>query len=173
MPIVETELYGIVAHLGGGLRAWPSAYTSATPTRRPASGKRDGHLLLASLVVACGTRAIVPKQGKIEVALMTVGPGDVYTRAGFHVDLHGGWFTTGQRVVAWVFDQLVYSPARYLENSASRSVPYDFFSELQQSPGGMGLPWGQVVGWPRKLQIRSSSSGLMMCSNLQAWLCAS
>src|SRR6516164_5412368 len=39
---------------------------------------------------------------------------------------------------------------------------------LQQSPGGMGLPWGQVVGWPRKLQMRSSSSGEMMCSNLQA-----
>ena len=44
---------------------------------------------------------------------------------------------------------------------------------LQQSPGGMGFPWGQVFGWPRNVQMRWSSSGLMMCSNLQACVCAS
>src|SRR2546429_6127552 len=35
----------------------------------------------------------------------------------------------------------------------------------QQSPGGMGLPCGQVLGCPRNVQMRASSSGLMMCSN--------
>ena len=50
---------------------------------------------------------------------------------------------------------------------------FSFVLWLQQSPGGIGLPWGHVVGWPRKEQMRWSSSGLMMCSNLQAWVWAS
>src|SRR2546429_7876245 len=44
---------------------------------------------------------------------------------------------------------------------------------LQHSPGGMGFPCGQVFGCPRNVQIRWSSSGLMMCSNLQACVCTS
>src|SRR6266571_8731480 len=43
----------------------------------------------------------------------------------------------------------------------------------QQSPGGMGFPCGQVFGCPKKVQMRWSSSGLMICSNLQACVCAS
>src|SRR5579872_7198058 len=42
------------------------------------------------------------------------------------------------------------------------------FPFSQHSPGGIGFPCGQVLGWPRKVQMRWSSSGLMMCSNLQA-----
>src|SRR5258707_1102692 len=52
-------------------------------------------------------------------------------------------------------------------------APYFAGLPLQQSPGGMGLPCGHVFGWPRKVQMRWSSSGLMMCSNLHAWLCTS
>jgi hypothetical protein len=29
----------------------------------------------------------------------------------------------------------------------------DFFFS-QHSPGGIGFPWGQVLGWPRKVQMR-------------------
>src|ERR1700694_4997119 len=47
-----------------------------------------------------------------------------------------------------------------------RDQPLDL--PLQQSPGGMGFPCGQVFGCPRNVQMRWSNSGLMMCSNLQA-----
>src|SRR6185312_9757919 len=39
---------------------------------------------------------------------------------------------------------------------------------MQHSPAGMGLPWGQVRGCPRNVQMRSVASGERMCSNLQA-----
>src|SRR5713101_9694107 len=39
---------------------------------------------------------------------------------------------------------------------------------VQQQPGGMGLPWGQVLGCPKKVQILSVASKERMCSNLHA-----
>src|ERR1022692_3834829 len=43
-------------------------------------------------------------------------------------------------------------------------------SELlpQHNPGGIGAPWGQARGCPRKVHILSVASGERMCSNLQA-----
>src|SRR6266568_1104623 len=39
----------------------------------------------------------------------------------------------------------------------------------QQSPGGIGFPWGQVGGWPSSVQTESVASRERMCSNSQAW----
>jgi hypothetical protein len=69
-------------------------------------------------------------------------------------------------------------PAVRFFQSSLRSLPVIcYFASFvsQQAPGGIGLPCGQVFGWPRNEQIRWSSSGVMMCSKRQAcwWTSAS
>src|SRR6266481_2749328 len=48
--------------------------------------------LFASLVVARRTRALFAQVGKLKMAGMTVGPGDVHTRAGLYVNFYRSRF---------------------------------------------------------------------------------
>src|SRR5438477_5475298 len=61
---------------------------------------------------------------------------------------------------------------RKSKNQKQKTKNYLFISAttacVQQQPGGIGLPCGQVLGCPRKVQILSVASKDKMCSNLQA-----
>ena len=71
------------------------------------------------------------------MAGVAVGPGDVDSCASLNVDLHGGRL-----------------PSRIEWNGHAREQRQLFDFPLQQSPGGMGLPCGQVFGCPRNVQMR-------------------
>ena len=93
MPIVEAELDGVVAHLGGRLR--PGAGLVHWQNGRAGSvAKGDRDFFLAALVIAGRTGTVIAEQRKFEVALVTISPGDVHTRTSPHVDIHCGWLSS-------------------------------------------------------------------------------
>jgi len=111
---------------------------------------------------------MVPQKNEIVMARMAIRPGDIYARPCFHVNFYFLRLFPlvyrcrhGKEIFA-----LEFSVQSYLLTVSHDRCYLSLW--LQQSPGGIGLPCGQVCGCPRKLQMRSSSSGLMMCSNLQA-----
>src|SRR6266849_1450868 len=155
VAVAEGDLNGVIADLRGGFRA-------RLGLEHRESGGGDGTgtgkgALSYPLVIASGAGAFLAKISEIVVTGMTIGPGNVDAGAAAHVNFHGGR----------LFARIQRDGHRASGNRQALLLP------LQQSPGGMGLPCGHVFGWPRKLQMRWSSSGLMMCSNLQAWLRAS
>src|SRR5579872_70596 len=49
--------------------------------------------------------------------------------------------------------------ALYFALRLTRTSALSTSRRVQQAPGGMGAPWGQARGWPRKAQMRSVASG--------------
>src|SRR5260370_42172195 len=88
---------------------------------------------------------------------MPVGPGNIHAGAAGHMNFHRGGFFAGIKRDGH-------------RASGSRQA---LLLPLQQSPGGVGFACGHGFGWPRKMQMRWAGSGVMMCSNLLAWLRAS
>lgn len=131
VTVVEADLDSVVPYLGGRLSSW--LWLVHWEERRGQMHAGEG-ILFGAFVVAGRTGAMIAKEGKVKVAGMAVRPGDIDTGTGFHVDFDGDWLLA-------------------LINGSGHGN-HEFFFELQQSPGGIGLPWGQVVGWPRKLQMR-------------------
>jgi len=84
VAIVEIDLDSVVADLGGGI----GARLGLVHREERGSGevRGGGVFFFCALVVASGAGAIVAEIGKIEVAGMAVGPGDVDAGAGFDVD---------------------------------------------------------------------------------------
>lgn len=92
MAIVKTKLDGVVPYLGGGLSA-RLGLIHRQQRRRGHVPEGDGDFFLPALIVASGARTVVAQQGKIEVALVAIGPGDVHTRARLYVNLHRDRFS--------------------------------------------------------------------------------
>jgi hypothetical protein len=93
VAVGEADLDGVVAHGGGGLRA---GLGFEHRQRSRGCGARAGELaLLFAIIVAGSARAFVAKISEVVVAGVTVGPGDVDTRAGSDVNFHGGGFFPG------------------------------------------------------------------------------
>ena len=137
VAIREADLYGVVSDNGGGLRA--RLGFEHGKRRKGVGGWRCGGegFFFTTLVVARGARTLFAQIGEVVVAGVAIGPGDVDSCAGFDVDLYGG------RLPSWI-----------KWNRHARGQSHLFGFPLQQSPGGMGLPCGQVLGWPRKVQMR-------------------
>src|ERR1700676_2909789 len=88
--VVETELDGVVADDGGGGCAGLGLEHGE---RGGGGGARGGEFLLFySFVVAGGAGAFFAEIGKIVVAGVAVGPGDVHAGAAGDVDLDAGGF---------------------------------------------------------------------------------
>jgi hypothetical protein len=69
-------------------------------------------------------------------------------------------FLSGRVDTCWRFDFVFGAEGEHtlLDSNIHRRVLHfmsqDVSLPLQQSPGGMGLPCGQVLGWPRNVQMR-------------------
>lgn len=89
MAIVEADLDGVVPYLRGGLRA----RLRLVHGQERRGGKIHGGegFLLGAFIVAGRAGTMVAEKRKIEVAGMAVRPGDVDTRARFHVHFYGSW----------------------------------------------------------------------------------
>ncbi len=90
MPVVEAELNGIVPYLRSGLRPRLGLvhWQHRGDDRRSAEG--NGYLFLAALVIAGRAGAMIAQLGKVVVAVVAVGPGDVHASTRFDVNFHGG-----------------------------------------------------------------------------------
>ena len=129
VAIRKGDLQGVVADDGGPLRAW-LGFKHGKRRKGVGGGRCRGEsFLFAALVVARGARTLFAQIGEVVVAGVAIGPGDVYTSAGLDVHFHGGRLP---------------SRIEWNRHARGRSQLFDF--PLQQSPGGMGLPCGQVFG---------------------------
>lgn len=93
MAIVEGDLDGIVPYRVGGLSARLGLVHGEK--RGGGSGGRASGFLFGAFVIAGGAGAMVTEEGKVKVAGMAVGPGDVDAGAGFDVNLYGGGLLAG------------------------------------------------------------------------------
>ena len=84
VAVVEINLDGVVADLCGGI----GARLGLVHGEERGGGEIQGGeiFFFGAFIVTGGTGAIVTEIGKIEVAGVAVGPGDVDTGASFHVD---------------------------------------------------------------------------------------
>src|SRR5690349_23553416 len=156
VAVGKRDLNGVIPHLRGSFGTRLGLEHGQRRRRRHSLRERLESFFLSAFVVAGSAGALVAQVCEIVMAGVAVGPGDVHTGAARNVNFHAsGLFSRVEG--SWHF--------------GARGQDFPFPS--QQSPGGIGLPCGQVFGCPRKVQMRASSSGLMMCSNLQACVCAS
>jgi len=129
VAIGEADLHGVVAYDGSGLRA-QLRLEHGKRSKRIGTGRRSGEgFFFAALVIACGAGTFFAQVSEIVVAGVAVGPGDVDPSAGLYVHLHSG------RLPSWIE-----------WNGHARRRRQLFGLPLQQSPGGMGFPCGQVLG---------------------------
>src|SRR5580704_618473 len=138
VAIREADLYGVVADDRGSFGArlglkHGQGRKCGTPW---GCGCGEGFFFPA-VVVARGTGTFVPQISEVVVAGVAIGPGNVNSGSRLYVHLHGGRLS---------------SRIEWKGHARRRDQLFGF--PLQQSPGGMGLPWGQVFGWPRNVQMR-------------------
>lgn len=88
VPVVETDLDGVVADLSSGIGARFGLVHGEEGGGRET--RRDRGVLVAALIIAGGAGAIVAQIGEIKVTGVAVGPGDVDASTGFYVDFDGG-----------------------------------------------------------------------------------
>ena len=122
MAVVKGDLNGVIADLRGGLG---SGFGLVHLEERRGLQLHVCHFLLfVALVVAGGAGALVAEIGEVVMTGVAVGPRNVHARTTAHVNLYRcGLFP-------------LINGCWHLQD----------FLWLQQSPGGMGLPCGQVVG---------------------------
>jgi hypothetical protein len=87
VAIVEIDLHGVIADLGGGLGAH-FGFVHGQGGRGDGSGFGAWMFLLDALVVAGGARAFIAEISKIVMAGVIVGPGDVDARAAGDVNFY-------------------------------------------------------------------------------------
>lgn len=90
VAIVEIDLDGVVADLRGGIGAGLWLVHGEKRGSRKIQGGQI--FFFGAFIVAGGARAIVAEIREVEVAGVAVGPGDVDTSAGFHVDFDSDGF---------------------------------------------------------------------------------
>jgi hypothetical protein len=138
VAVREADLYSIVADDRGGFGARLGLkHRQGRKCGTPRGSCCGEGFFFSTLIVAGGTGTFVPQIGEVVVAGVAIGPGDVNASARLHVYFHGGRLS---------------SRIEWKGHAGGRDQLFDF--PLQQSPGGMGLPCGQVFGWPRNVQMR-------------------
>jgi len=86
VAVVESDLNGVIADDGGGLRSrFRLEHRQHRRRSAPGGGK---HALLLALFVAGGARALVAQVPEIVVAGVTVGPGDIDAGAAADMNLY-------------------------------------------------------------------------------------
>ena len=152
MAVVEIDLDGVAADLGGGIRA---GFRFEHGEKRRGGKVTLGHgFFFGAFVVAGGAGADVAEVGKIVVAGMAVGPGDVDTGPGFDVDLDGGRFFAlvegcgHKRVISLSF-------ARAFEKSRLSGVP------ARLARAWWRISAGEVVG-VTELELRAGQASLFL-----------
>ncbi len=138
VPIRKAQLHGVVADDGGGLCSRLGfEHRQSRKDGTPGRCRGGEGFFFAAFVVARGAGTLLAQIGKVVVTGVAIGPDDVDASAGFHVNLNVARFLS-----------------RIERNGHTGEGRQLFSFPLQQSPGGMGLPCGQVFGWPRKVQMR-------------------
>ena len=87
VAIVEIDLHGVIADLGGGLGAH-FGFVHGQGGRGDGSGFGAWMFLLEALVVAGGAGAFIAEIRKIVMAGVIVGPGDIDARTAGDVDFY-------------------------------------------------------------------------------------